>query len=278
MAEEDENTILSKLRIYLPDGIGSNTYTTQYTKISVLKTLNINAYSDTDMKLNLGWSVDGIHTDMIQEINIQSNRWYTEQIKIIMSYMRIGIEHITAKENSCLKITAFSPEDHSAVKPKPKKSIFSMKKEVITSPKKEKIYRDDRIPHIIFKGGLLMGKDGRNVCILPKGNEGDVLMIVNGAPSWTPVSRLFKNIDEKNEYEDEKLVAELGASISTPMNSSILPSEEEIVCDGIYDRSMPSPKKPANRPGSGLGNALSKNGLNVFGRNKSLTKKPPAFE
>lgn len=281
MADEDESTILSKLRIYLPDGIGRNTYKTPYTKISVLKTLNINAYSDTDMKLNVGWSVDGIHTDMIQDITIQANRWYMEKVKIIMAYVCFGIEHVSPKENSCLKITAFSPEDKSEPKPKPpRKSIFSMKKENVTSPKKEKLYRDERIPHIIFKGGLLVGKDGRNVSILPKGNEGDILMIQNGMPLWVPVTKLFKNIDERAEeiFKEE--------DIPPPLPTDPIPLDEEILCDGIYDRSVPdiplqtvsSPKKPANRPGSGLGNALNKSGLSVFGRNKSMTKKPPAFE
>ena len=321
--EEDESTILSKLRIYFPDGLGSNGYTTNYAKISVLKRFKINAYSSTDAKLNLEWSVDGINPDMIQEINISANKWYNEKLRILMSYVRFNVVHTSDKENSCFKVIAFSPEDEglaAAAKPKPKKNIFSsMKKEghsassnsgssSITSPKKEKIIRDERIPHLIFKGGLLVGKDGRNVSILPKGNEGEILMIVNGAPSWVPVSKLIKNVE--GEDNSQPLPQPDGYS-SGSRNAEVypLPSDDRsdiIVQDGIYDISVsqpilysspsspkpqtdlyemtyesspapPPPRKTAERRGSGLGNALS-SGISALTRSKSSSKKPPAFE
>jgi hypothetical protein len=309
--DEDESTILSKLRIYFPDGLGSNGYTTNYAKISVLKRFKINAYSSTDVKLNLEWSVDGINPDMIQEINISANKWYNEKLRILMSYVRFNVVHTTDKENSCFKLIAFSPDDEglAAAKPKPKKPLFSMKKDnssnssSIVSPKKEKIIRDERIPHLIFKGGLLVGKDGRNVSILPKGNEGEILMIVNGAPSWVPVSKLIRNVEGEDNSQplpqpDESFVVK--HEIYSPLN------DNSIVHDGIYDISVsqpvsyssqsspkphadlyemtyesspapPPPRKTAERRGSGLGNALS-SGISALTRSKSASKKPPAFE
>jgi len=301
--EDDESTILSKLRVYFPDGLGSNGYTTNFVKISSLKKLKINVYSDTDVKLNFEWSIDGINRDMIQEMNIESNKWYNEKIRILMEYVRLNIAHISPKINTCLKITAFSPEDKNVavVKPKQKKNIFSIKKESITSPKKgssSHSLKDERIPQMIFKGGLLVGKDGKSISVLPKGNEGDILMISGGSPSWVPVSKLFKNIDDK-EYDVPLPIPPVISNTCVSIPPEILEAhigDEEIVYDGIYDRSVTQSSQSdqvhnfyemsyenespitRKRPGSGLGNALSKSGLLVFGRNKSLTKKSPAFE
>jgi hypothetical protein len=304
--EEDESTILSKLRIYFPDGLGCNGYTTNFAKISVLKRFKINAYSSTDVKLNLGWSIDGVNEDMVQEINIVANKWYNETLRILMSYVRFNVVHTSDKENSCFKVIAFSPEDEglAAAKSKPKKTLFSMKKEnhssgssnsSVLSPKKEKIIRDERIPHLIFKGGLLVGKDGRNVSILPKGNEGEILMIVNGAPSWVPVSKLIKNVEgednsqplpqpdiSRHEIENEEIVHDgiYDISVSQPVSHSLSSPKPQVdLYEMAYDSSPapPPPRKTAERRGSGLGNALS-SGISAFTRSKSSSKKPPAFE
>lgn len=288
--EDDENTILSKLRIYFPDGLGSNGYTTNFVKIKSLKRLKINVYSDTDVKLNLEWSIDGINRDMVQEINIETNKWYTQKVSIVMEYVRFSVIHLSNKINTCLKIIAFSPEDKNIVKPKPqKKNIFSIKKEHSSSGSNSKVMKDERIPPLIFKGGILIGNDGKNISVLPKGNEGDILMIIDGFPSWVPITKLFKNIDEQIAMTNSTLQEK-------PLREPLL---EDFICDGIYDRSIgkspvmescssgPSntfyemtyetePIKKPSRPGSGLGNALSN--INIFGRTKSLTKKPPAFE
>lgn len=294
MSKENESMSLSKLRIYFPDGVGSEGYTTNFAKISGLKELKINVYTDTDIKLNLEWSIDGINRDMIQELNIESNKWYTEKIDIVMAYVRFNVTHISSKVNTCLKITAFSPEEKDIVKVKPqKKNIFSINKKESSSSSSSsnsKTVKDERIPALIFKGGLLVGKDGKNISVLPKGNEGDILMMVDGFPLWVPITRLFKTVEEKEPVQ--QLSPEINVESKSPLHT---PMDEEVICDGVYDRSVDrsvntfyemsyenesssSSKKSSSRPGSGLGNALSKSGLAIFGRNKSLTKKLPAFE
>lgn len=292
--EDDENTILSKLRIYFPDGLGSNGYTTNFVKIKSLKRLKINVYSDTDVNLNLEWSIDGINRDMVQEIHIETNKWYTQKVSIVMEYVRFNVVHLSSKINTCLKIIAFSPEDKNIAKPKPqKKNIFSIKKDHGSSSSSPKVLRDERIPPLIFKGGLLIGNDGRNISVLPKGNEGDILMITDGFPAWVPITKLFKNI------EDHIITTSTPQDVEKTILPLPDPVDDDFICDGIYDRSIekqptiessnsgPSnifyemsyenePVKKPSRPGSGLGSALSS--IHIFGRNKSLTKKPPAFE
>lgn len=52
-SDDDDNTVLSKLRIYSPDGIGTSSCSTHFVKVSSLKEFRITADSDTDLVLRL---------------------------------------------------------------------------------------------------------------------------------------------------------------------------------------------------------------------------------
>ncbi len=48
----------------------------------------------------------------------------------------------------------------------------------------EKPHRDDRIPGLLSKGCLLYGGGPNHLVVIPPGEEGDILMMVKGTPTW----------------------------------------------------------------------------------------------
>lgn len=210
--EEEGDMILSKLRIYEADGIGCSSCVTHFVKVSSLREFRITADSDTDLTLRLEWSMDGDKVDSYTEYPIFADICLSKQVEVCLQFVRFHVLESKSEIQNCrLKIFAFSPDDKIvAHKEQPKKGLFSSvnfsPKMSPKSRKKDKQKDDDRIPFNIYRGSLLVGKNARELMVLPRGNEGDVLMILNGDPQWVSLVTLFTRYDEIQKKERENSV------------------------------------------------------------------------
>lgn len=227
---EDEDTILSKLRIYSPDGIGSAKFTTHFVKVSAFKDFRITADSDTDLKLRLEWSIDGEDVNFYNEYEIVADVCLMKQVDVVLQYVRFFVdETLSEKQNCRLKIMAFSPDDKPVVKEPPHKKgflsaakNFSPKINPLVSPKSKK--RDpieERLPCNIYKGSLLVGKNTKELGVIAKGNESDILMIVDGSPQWVSLITLFSRHDELQKKEREKFVQFIDENLEISSSMSV---------------------------------------------------------
>lgn len=230
LSSAEEDSILSNLRIYALDGIGIASCTTFFVKVTSLREFRITADSDTDLKLRLEWSMDGEKVDSYTEYSIQADVCFTKQVDVVLQYVRFNIpESEDEKQNCRLKILAFSPEDKSskiATTKEHRKSIFSSAKSFSpkASPKSKKRdespgggIKNDRLPTNIFKGSLLVGKNIKELTILPKGNNGDCLVMIDGTPQWVSVLTLFSMYDEAQKKEREKFTRQTSPAPTRPV-------------------------------------------------------------
>jgi hypothetical protein len=255
--DENDETILSRLRIYAPDGIGCGGCSTHFVKVSSLKEFRITADSDTDLVLRLEWSMDGHQVNFYNEYQVEANVCLTKQVDVVLQYIRFFVNETEEEKQNCrLKILAFSPDDKAIVKEQPKKSSsfirnlsFSPKLSPKKSPRSSsRPEHEDRIPHNVYKGSLLVGKTTREVGILPRGNDGDILMIVNGEPQWVSLITLFSHHDEIQKKEREKFVQfETPRKTSSITSSTVSPAP---LPPGPPFPSGPPPSLPKKAPPS----------------------------
>jgi len=318
--DSDEDTILSKLRIYARDGIGLSRCLTHFVNVSSLKEFRITADSDTDLMLQLQWSIDGIEPNFCTDYPIEANKCLSKQIDVVLQYVRFFIEEgIGEKQNCRLKIFSFSADDKPIQREQHKKSLFSLKsfspksspKSSPSKSKKRDSIADDRIPFNVYKGSLLVGKNARELTVLPKGNECDVLITKDGMPQWVSVLTLFSLYDDAQRKEREKFI-QCPTPLSSPVSPTLLSSpnklprskssltaeqlnaqqisidideDEEEQMDGIYDISVSPkqdtlPKKRGLRLSSVIPATTTSrpNDEEIFNYCKKPLPLPPAFQ
>lgn len=238
-SSSDEDSILSKLKIYEPDGIGTESLSTPFVKVSLLKEFRLTVDSDTDMKIQLEWSMDGKKIDYFSEFDVMGNICFSREFEVMLQYLRISVNSRgKISDNHRLKLIAFSHEDKflskemregkEGSKKKAEKFFRSLSpsqklrrrnskdqssKELHLNGKESgrESGRDsgresggtlsDRFPETFSKGSLFYAKNEREIGMIEPGKENHVLMFLSGSPMWVSLEQMFGIYDDiRREY------------------------------------------------------------------------------
>jgi hypothetical protein len=175
---------------------------TKYVDVSEFKKLRLCGYADCLIDIHLEWSYNGSIKCITTSLKLLAQLWKSEEVAVLMPYLRLHIINNSNKINESLMISLYSfgnkinpsiiptiqePIENAPViqkslsdiedKPKAKRVWFSKK-----SPKQE--CRDNRLPGFIPMNSILIGNNKVMITSLPQGNVGDILMMACDGPRW----------------------------------------------------------------------------------------------
>lgn len=195
---------------YPPDG--------GYFDLKDAKFLRVNAFSDVMLKIMIEFSHNGVDKGIVTSQR-SSSLWLSTKHEIPMRYVRLHVinesqqpnkalvidirlsypcPHVEKKESKKVEFKApiVEPEEVSrafsienivpVVEEKERgKSPFNRfrKKSGVTGVKSVPM-RDSRIPDFIPQGSIVIGGVGNTCKVLPKGVDGEYLMMKDGEPHW----------------------------------------------------------------------------------------------
>ena len=173
-----------------------------YVDVSQLSSVEFSLRSSEPIIMVLRWSHDGITTgaDLAHVVRKMSD---TIKTPILMKYLKVSIASKLGVVIDRLDILAIGEPAPVVVTKKEKRLSFTGilkhfsddKSEVVEEPvkrswtdrlksPKQPVY-DDRIPGLLLKGAILYVQSPQHFRVLPIGEEGSVLKVVNGLPRWS---------------------------------------------------------------------------------------------
>lgn len=195
---------------------------TDFVDVSSYRKLRLNCFSDTLLDVHVEWSHDGVRKCIASSVKVASQLWRSEELSVLMPFMRFHIINNSGKPNMELHISAHSfgvpRAQESSEAPKceapviskaceiklehedviledaPKKRVWFGKKSESKSPKH--VCRDDRLPGFLPMNSLLISDRKGALIPLAPGNVGDILLMACDGPVWFPRKDLFENHKE----------------------------------------------------------------------------------
>lgn len=180
---------------------------TPFVCVSDFRKLRLCGFSDCLIDVHVEWSYDGESKGVSSSIKLASEHWRSEELAVMMPYLRLHVINNSGRTNSGLIITvhAFgqfpppappiqaplapsepvsilvdSERDSGPADEKPKRRVWFGKK--AASPKH--VCRDERLPGFLPKNALLIADKRGSLVPLAPGNVGDVLMMACDGPRW----------------------------------------------------------------------------------------------
>lgn len=201
-----------------------------FVSVSHLDRFRFNMFSDQLLKVQFEWSIDGVERHVTTSLRVGSKLWKSERVDVILPFVRYRIINETQQNVHSLILYTFAPgvdrprhvcfkkeeeipavtERSTGPAPDPHVGLSTHTKgkrpwSILKSTSPKQAVLDQRLPSFIPEGILLVGDKGGKVRVLPKGNVGEYLMVLEDGPGWslpyTPTQLSSESIQKMEERQ-----------------------------------------------------------------------------
>lgn len=178
-----------------------NEYTSDFVDVSGYKQIRIAIESDTMLWMFYEWSIDGEDAHILDKWECHANSWKTDIVNVVMPYLRIRFEKKIPGSNNRLQLfvtplsmnkaitsTHIENDKEPGSKKRSKSPFFRRPSEKKAAPASSSL--DYRLPTFIPSGALLVGGKNGQIEFLPRGAEGEVLVMGERGLEWCDLSQI----------------------------------------------------------------------------------------